>query len=107
MDQAAKDVVALDPLRGERDDSRAVGGSAKVQGPVRPSGVVVVGVLGEYLSQVLLVVVGKPVGALGSHGADEPFGMGVHPRPLRRALENLDAVGGEDGRTGSEWLHTV
>lgn len=59
MDQAAGDVVALDPLHGERDDIRVVGGSVKVQGPVRPSGVVVVGVLGEYLSQVPLVAVGR------------------------------------------------
>jgi hypothetical protein len=53
VDEAAEDVVALDPLGGEKDDVRVVGGSAKLHGPVGPSAVVV---LGEVAPQVLLVV---------------------------------------------------
>lgn len=39
MDESAEDVVALDPLGWEWDDVRDVGWYAKLQGPVRPSGV--------------------------------------------------------------------
>ena len=56
VDEAAEDVVALDPLGGEGDDVWVVSGSAKLQGPVGPCGVVVLGVLGEDVPQVLLVV---------------------------------------------------
>lgn len=56
MDEAAEDVVALDLLGWERDEVRVVGGSAKLQGPVGPSAVVVLGVLGEDAPQVLFVV---------------------------------------------------
>jgi hypothetical protein len=60
----------------------------------------VLGVLGEDVPQVLLVVDQQPVGALGSDRAYEPLGVGVHPRRLRRALQDLDVVGGEDGVEG-------
>jgi hypothetical protein len=77
-----------------------VGWSAELQGTMGPSGVVVLVVLGEDVPQVLLVVDQQPVGALGSDRAYEPLGVGVHPRRLRRALQDLDVVGGEDGVQG-------
>lgn len=56
MDEAAEDVVALDTLAWEWDHVRAVGGSAKLQGPVGPPAVVVLATIGEDAPQVLLVV---------------------------------------------------
>jgi hypothetical protein len=56
----------------------------------------VLGVLGQYLAQVLLVVDEQTVGAFRSCGADEPLGVGVHPGRLRCALEDRDVLRGED-----------
>jgi hypothetical protein len=47
VDESAEDAVTLDALRRERDDVRVVGRGSQLQGPVQPSGVVVLGVLGE------------------------------------------------------------
>jgi len=55
---------------GEGDDVRVVGCCAKVQRAVGACGVVGLGVLGEGVPQVLLVVDEHPVGALSPVGAD-------------------------------------
>lgn len=89
--------MVLDPLGRERGDIGLVCRSSKLQGPVGPGGVVVLGVLVEDVPQVLLVVDEQAVGALGSCDAYEPLRVGVHAWRLRRALQDLDAVGGEDG----------
>src|SRR5690348_17124828 len=57
--------------------------------------IVVLGVLGEDSPGVPLVVDQQSVSALDSHAAYEPLRVGVHLRHLRRALEDLDALGGE------------
>jgi hypothetical protein len=86
----------VDQLGWEGNDIEVVGGGAQVQSPVEPSGVVVLGVLSEDSPCVLLVVDQQPVGALGSDGAYEPLCVGIHPRRLRRTVQDLDVVGGGD-----------
>jgi hypothetical protein len=38
----------------------------------------------------------RPSGGLAPYGADHPLAVGVHPRGLRRALEDRDLLGLED-----------
>ena len=92
--------MTLDALGREGDHVGIVGRGAELQGPVRPSGIVVPGVLGEDVQGVLLVVDQHAVGALGADAADESLGVGVHLRRLRRGLEDLDVLAGEDGVEG-------
>lgn len=56
MDEPVEGVVAPDSFGGGRDDVGVVCRSAELLRSVRPSGVVVAGVLGEDVPQVLLVV---------------------------------------------------
>lgn len=37
-----------------------------------------------------------PVGAVGPDGPHDAFGVGGHPRALRRQAQHLDPLGGED-----------
>jgi hypothetical protein len=84
-------------LRTLEETGAVVGWGVQVQSPVRPSAVVVLGVLSEDSPRVLLVVDQQPVGALGSDGAHEPLCVGVHlgpglgragrPTPHRTAID--------------------
>jgi hypothetical protein len=87
--------MALDPPAGKRDGVGGVYRSAKLQRAARPGGVVVVGVLGD-VPQVPLVEDQQAIDAFGSRSTYEPLRVSVHPRRLWRALEDVDAVGGED-----------
>jgi len=55
------------------------------------------GVLIEDPAQVGLVEDQDPVQDLPPQGSDEPFADRVRPRRLGRALDDVRAVGGEDG----------
>jgi hypothetical protein len=68
---------------------------------VRPGGVVVLKVLGQHPAQVVLIDDQQPVEELAAQAADDPFADGVRPGRLRRAGENLDALGGEHGAEGA------
>jgi hypothetical protein len=54
VDESAEDVVTVDPLGREGDDVGVVGWGAKLQRSVGPAAVVVLGVFGQDVSQVLL-----------------------------------------------------
>jgi hypothetical protein len=56
VDESVEDVVTLDALCREGDDVGVVGRGTELQGAVRTAGVVVLGVLGEDVPQVLFVV---------------------------------------------------
>jgi hypothetical protein len=76
-------------------------GRELTKGPVRPGGVVVPQVFGQYLVQVALIDDQQPVGDLAAQGADHPLANGIRPRCLRRAEEDPDACGGEYGIEGA------
>jgi hypothetical protein len=67
------------------------------EGTVRPSSVVVLKVLGQHLSQVVLIDDQQPVEEFPAHGADHPFADRVRPGGLRRAGQDPDALCGEHG----------
>jgi hypothetical protein len=52
---------------------------------------VVGGIPGKHLAQMPLAEDQHPVGDLGPHCQDEPFGEAVRPRTARRDLDHLDA----------------
>jgi len=52
----------------------------QLQRPMRPRGVVVRGVHGKHSPQMPLPKDQHPVGDLGPHCQDEPFGEAVRPR---------------------------
>jgi len=56
----------------------------------------VLNVLLEQLLQVQLVDDEHPVGALGADRAHDPFGVGVHPRKLRRRTQHPGPLGRGD-----------
>jgi hypothetical protein len=58
-------------------------------------------VLGQYLSQVVLIDDQQPVGKLPAQGADGPFADGVRSWRLRRAGKNPGAFRGEHGVEGA------
>ena len=58
---------------------------------MRPPGVVMGGVYGKYLAQVLLAEDQHPIGDLGVDGRHEAFGEAVRPRTPRRDLHHRDA----------------
>ena len=55
-------------------------GCELTKGPVRPGGVVVPQVLGQYLVQVALIDDQQPAGDLAAQGADHPLANGIRPR---------------------------
>jgi hypothetical protein len=66
-------------------------------GPVRLSTVVVLDVPGEHVAQMPLAQDQHAVGELGSHGANEPFGVTVRPGAPRRDLHGRDVDVSQDG----------
>jgi hypothetical protein len=75
--EPAKDLLPADPVLGEVDRFWWAGVGLSwgelAEGTVRPGGVVVPQVLGQHLSQVLLVEDQQPVEDLPAQGADHPL----------------------------------
>ena len=71
------------------------------EGTVRPAGVVVQYVLGQYPTHVVLIDDQQPVKEFPAQGADDPFADGVCSGRLRRAGENPDARCREHGIEGA------
>src|SRR5260221_7650311 len=65
------------------------------EGTVRPTGVVVQQVLGQYLAQVVFIDDQQSVEDLPAQGADDPFADRVRSGCLRRASENPQPLRGE------------
>src|SRR5215213_2393366 len=66
------------------------GAAASAAAPDAAARVVVRGVPGKHLTQVLLAEDEHPVGDLGTEGQHEAFGKAVRPRTPRRDLDHLD-----------------
>ena len=93
MRESAEDLFPADPVLGEVDWLRRPGVSLSrcelAEGTVRPGGVVVQQVLGQHLSQVVLIEDQQPVEELAAEGADDSFADGVG---LRRQLHPIHVV---------------
>src|SRR5258708_16102683 len=74
------------------------------EGTVRPTGVVVQQVLGQYRAQVVFIDDQQSVEDLPAQGADDPFADRVRSGCLRRAAENPDAPPREHGLEGAGGL---
>jgi hypothetical protein len=68
---------------------------------VRPTGVVMMKVLGQHPAQVVLADDQQPVEELAAQGADDSLADRVRSGRLRWAGQNPDAVRGEYGVEGS------
>jgi hypothetical protein len=105
VSESAEDLLPADPVLGEVDRfgclSFGLGGCELAEGSVRPGGVVVLQVFGQYLAQVTLVEDQQSVEELAAQGADHPLADRVRPGCLRWAGENPDACRGEHGRRRS------
>jgi hypothetical protein len=71
-------------------------GRSLLAGLVRAVPVVMAGILAQHRSQVPFAVDEHPVGALGSCCADPSLGIAVRARGLRRDLDRVHALAGED-----------
>jgi hypothetical protein len=100
VDHSAEDSVASD--RGvERDHGgRVVVGWVLIEALVRAVVSEVKLVVVQDGAGVSLVVDQQPVGALLADATNEPFGVAVRLRCLRRDLDHLDVAGGENGIEG-------
>ena len=101
MGEPAKYLFPADRMLGEVDRFGWPGVSLSrgelSEGTVRPTGVVVQQVLGQYLAQVVFIDDQQSVEDLPAQGADDPFADRVRSGCLRRAAENPDALRGEHG----------
>lgn len=97
MDEAPEQIGPHDPrVRGRRYRCRAQWWR-KVQGAMRPDGVVVLDVDAQDPLQVAGAGDEEPVEALGADGADPALGVRVRPRRPGRGLQDADAGVGEHG----------
>ena len=77
-------------------------------GTVRPAGVVVPQVLGQYRAQVVFIDDQQPSGDLPAQGADAPFGDRVRFGWLWRAADNPDAaLRGDHGIDAGELARAI
>ena len=96
-------MFSADPVLGQVDLWWLVArlsGCELAVGTVRPGGVVVLQLLGQYLAQVALIDDQQPAGDLAPHRADHRLSDSVRSGCLRRAEENPDTFGGEHGIEG-------
>jgi hypothetical protein len=77
VDESAEYIVALDGLGSWRVAPVCAFRCEEGECPVRALAVVVGHVAGEHVFEVAAADDQQPVEALGSDGADEPFGIGV------------------------------
>ena len=99
--ESAEDLLSVDPVLGEVDRfgrlGIGLGRDELAEGTVRPSGVVMPQVLGQHLSQVVLIDDQQLVEELPAQGADDPFADRVRSGCLRRAGHDPDAPRSEHG----------
>ncbi len=98
MDQATKPVTSSDAdfIVSGRDGDLAAGWSL-AEGPVRPVGVVVVGVFAEGVAEMSWAGDEEAVGALAPRAGDPPLADRVRARRLDGCPDNPHAGCGEDG----------
>ena len=105
MGESPENLLPADPLLGEIDRTRraAVGliWRELAEGAVGPGRVVVQQVLGQHLTQVVLIDDQQPVEDLPAQGTDNPLANRVRPRCLRRAGQDPDALRREHGIEGA------
>jgi hypothetical protein len=77
MGESAEDLLTADPVLGEVDrvgwPGVSLGRCELAKSTVRPCRVVVAQVLGQHLSQMILIDDQRPVEELSPQGADDPF----------------------------------
>src|ERR1019366_5341336 len=98
--ESAEDLFPADPVLGEvglRWPGVGLSRWKLAEGAVRPGGVVMPQVFGQYLAQMVLIDDQQPVEKLTAQGTDDPFADGVRSGRLRRAGENPDAFRLEHG----------
>ena len=74
---------------------------------MRPAGVVVPQVLGQYRAQVVFIDDQQPSGDLPAQGADAPFADRVRFGWLWRAVDNPDALRGDHGIDAGELARAI
>jgi hypothetical protein len=103
--ESLEDLFPADPAVGEVDrfgwPGADLGWGELSEGTVRPGGIVVLQVLGQRLTQMMLIDDQQPVEELPPQGPDHPFADRVRSWRLRRAGENPDAICLEHGVEGS------
>jgi hypothetical protein len=109
--EAAEHLLSADPVLGEVDlgwPGVSLGRPELPKGAVRPGGVVVGQVFGQYLAQVVLIDDQHAVEQLAAQRADHPLADGVRSGCPRRAGEDPSARCHEHGVEGlSELPGTV
>src|SRR6266702_5819287 len=102
--ESAEHLFPADPVVGEVDfrwPGAGLSGCDLAEGTVRPGGVVVPQVFGQYLAQMVLIDDQQPVEDLAAQGADDSLADGVRSGRSRRAGENSDARRREHGVEGA------
>src|ERR1017187_838814 len=102
--ESAEDLFPADPVLGEVDlrwPGVSLSGCELAEGTVRPGGVVMLKVFGQYLAQMVLIDDQQPVEKLPAQGTDDPFADRVRSGCLRRAGENPDPFRLEHGVEGA------
>ena len=92
--ESAEDLFPADPVLGEVDlrwPGVGLSGCELAEGAVRPGGVVMLKVFGQYLAQMVLIDDQQPVEKFPAQGTDDPFADRVRSGRLRWAGENPDA----------------
>ena len=94
VSESAEDLFPADRVLAEVDQCGwlgvGLGRGELAEGTVRPAGVVVQYVLGQYPSQVVLIDDQQPVEQFPAQGADDPFADGVAPH---RQLHPIRMIG--------------
>ena len=102
--ESAEDLFPADPVLGEVDlrwPGAGLSGCELAEGAVRPGGVVMLKVFGQYLAQMVLIDDQQPVEKFPAQGTDDPFADRVRSGRLRWAGENPDAFRLEHGVEGA------
>src|ERR1039457_1268840 len=101
--ESAEDLFPADPVLGEVDlrwPGVGLSGCELAEGAVRPGGVVMLKVFGQYLAQMVLIDDQQPVQELPAQGTDDSLADRVRSGRLRWAGENPDARSREHGIEG-------
>ena len=91
--ESAEDLFPADPVLGEvglRWPGASLSRCELAEGAVRPGGVVMLKVFGQYLAQMVLIDDQQLVEKFPAEGADDPFAEGVGPR---RQLHPIQMIG--------------
>jgi hypothetical protein len=99
--ESAEDLLPADPVVGEVDrygwPTAGLGWGELSKGTLRPSGVVVLQILGQRPAQMVLIDDQQLVQELPPQGPDHPFADRVRSGRLRRAAENPDSTARSPG----------